>query len=315
MIRLGWNGDRQTKLEQVPRNILIAGIDVPTYRGKRFIEVNSADTVIENVSILDAYSPVGQDSQTISALNTPGNLTFRNLHLQAASENLMLGGDRPWIPGNHIKNVLVEDCILDKPLAWKVAGYPKVKNHFEAKDGWDVTLRRVTCHNTWASAQSGYSIMLTPSRGSLRNILIDDCIVENCGGIFNITGVDVALMFPERTQVKVNGGTFKTNKPEMGGTGWFALLTRGPEYFECYNAEIENDAQTIVVGDSVPIDRIIMKGNTFNLNKYGITIAGHHAQLEHPLINNVVRELVIEENTIDGATAKFKLNFPNNTYV
>lgn len=315
MIRLGWNGERQTSLEQVPRNLLLEGFDVPTYRGKRFIEVNSSDTTIRNVSILDCYSPVGQDSQAIGVLNTPGKLTFQNLHLQAASNNIMLGGDRPWIPGNHIKDVLIKDCLLDKPLEWKVANYPKVKNHFEIKDGWDVIFRNNVLRNCWQSAQVGYGIVLTPSRGSLQNILIENIDMQNVGGCFNITGVDVALMFPERTQVKVNGGIYRTNKPEMGGTGWFVLLTRGPEYFECYGADIQCDAQVILVGDSAPIDRIIMKSNSFNLNKYGISIAGHHAQLEHPFINNVVKELIIEENTIEDATAKFKLNFPNNNYI
>lgn len=315
MIRLGWNGDRQTKLEQVPHNLYLAGIDVPTYRGKRFFEVNAADVLIENVSVLDAYSPVGQDSQAIGVLNTPGNITIRNCHLQAAANNIMLGGDKPWIPGNHIKNVVIEDCLLDKPLEWKVAGTPAVKNGFEIKDGWDVIFRRNTIRNVWKSGQVGYGIVLTPSRGSLQNISIDDCTVENCGGIFNITGTDVSGMFPERTQVRVNNGVFKTNKAEMGGTGWFALITRGVEYFECYGSEIDCDAQVIVCESTIPIDRIVMKGNTFNLNKYGITVNGHHAQLETPFQNNIIKELIIEGNTIEGATSKFKANFPSNTYV
>lgn len=315
MIRLGWNGERQTKLEQVPRNIVLAGIDVPTFRGKRFIEVNSADTVIENVSVLDAYSPVGQDSQAIGVLNTPGNLIFRNNHLQASSNNIMLGGDKPWIPGNHIKNVLIEDNLLDKPLEWKVANYPKVKNGFEIKDGWDVIFRRNTIRNSWQSAQVGYGIVLTPSRGSIVNCYLEDNIVENCGGIFNITGTDVAGLFPERTQVKVQGGRYVTNKAEMGGTGWFALLTRQLEYFEVREAEIDCDAQVIVAESSVPMDRVILEGCTFGLNKYGITVNGHHAQLEYPLINTAIKQLTIQGNTITGATAKFKQNFPDNTYV
>lgn len=315
MIRLGWNGDRQTSLDQVPHNILLEGFDVPTYRGKRFIEVNSSETIVRNVSIVDAYSPVGQDSQAIGVLNTPGKLAFQNLHLQAASQCLMLGGDKPWIPNNHIKEVIIEDCLFDKPLEWKVANYPKVKNHFEIKDGWDVIFRNNTLRNCWQSAQVGYGIVLTPSRGSLRNILIDNVDMQNVSGCFNITGIALDGQFTERTQVKVNGGIYKTNKPEMGGTGWFVLLTRGPEYFECYGADIECDSQVILVGDSAPIDRVIMKGCTFGLNKYGISVAGHHAQLEHPFTNNVVKELIIEENTISGATAKFKLSFPNNTYV
>jgi hypothetical protein len=315
MIRLGWNGDRQTKLEQVPRKLLLEGFDVPTYRGKRFMEVNCAESQFRNISILDAYSPVGQDTQAICVLNTPGELLFQSLHLQASSNCLMLGGDRPWIPGNHIKGVIIEDCLLDKPLEWKVANYPKVKNGFEIKDGWDVIFRNNIIRNCWQSAQVGYGIVLTPSRGSLQNISIDDCTVENCAGIFNITGTDVSGMFPERTQVRVNNGIFKTNKPEMGGTGWFALITRGVEYFECYGSQIDCDAQVIVCESTIPIDRIVMKGNTFPLNKYGISINGHHAQLETPFQNNIVKELIIEGNTIEGATSKFKQNFPNNTYL
>lgn len=314
MIRLGYNGDKQTSLSQVPRNILLAGIDVPTFRGKRFIEVNAADVLIENVSILDVVSPISQDCQAIGVLNSPGNIVIRNVHLQAVSQSIMLGGDRPWIPGNHIKNVLIEDALLDKPLEWKLQGLP-VKNNFEIKDGWDVTLRRVTCRNSWAKAQVGYAIVLTPARGSLRNILLEDCIVENAGGCFNLTGVDASGTFTERTQVTVKGGTFSTNKTEMGGTGWFALVGRGVEYFRVSNADIDCDAQVIVTDGSLPIDEISLRGCKFSLNKYGISVGGHHAQLEHPFPNTLVKELIIEENTISGATAKFKLNFPNNEYV
>ncbi len=314
MIRLGWNGSRQTSLAQVPRNLLLEGFDVPTYRGKRFIEVNSADTTIRNVSVLDAYSPVGQDSQAICVLNTPGKLNFSNLHLQAASNCLMLGGDQPWIPGNHIKEVLIEDCLLDKPLEWKVMGLP-VKNHFEIKDGWDVIFRNNILRNCWQPGQGAYGIVLTPSRGSLQNIQIINCDMANVGGCINMAGIDVAGMFPERTQVTVRGGIFRTNKPEMNGTGWFALVGRGVEYFDCFDADIECDHSLIVVDSVPPVDRITMKGSKFHLNKYGISINGHHAQLEHPLINNTVKSLIVEENTISGATAKFKLNFPNNVYV
>ena len=315
MIRLGWNGDRQTTLAQVPHDILLEGFDVPLYRGKRFIEVNSADTMIRNVSILDAYSPVGQDSQAICVLNTPGDISITNNHLQAAGNNIMLGGDKPWIPGNHIKDILISDCLLDKPLEWKLANFPRVKNHFEVKDGWDVFFQNNILRNCWSSAQVGYAIVLTPSRGSLRNIVIKDCDVQNVGGCFNITGTDVAGMFPERTQVRVEGGIYKTNKPEMGGTGWFALITRGVEYFDCINADIDCDSQVIVCESEIPIDRISMRGCKFGLNKYGITVNGHHAQLEHPFISPIVKELIIEGNTIENSTSKFRLNFPNNVFV
>ena len=313
MIRLGYNGDKQTNLDQVPSNILIEGIDVLAYRGKRFIEINSTKTDINSISILDAYSPVGQDSQAINILNTPGDINISNFHLQAASNNIMIGGDRPWIPGNHIKNVIVRNGILDKPLEWKLANTPKVKNLLEIKDGWYIIISDVICRNCWVSGQTGYCFMLTPSRGSLRDINIINCDVSNVGGIINITGTDAHDMFKERTTVKVDSGTYITNKSDMGGTGWFALLTRGPESFEVYNSNIEVDGNAfLVIGDSSPVDKVIIKGNEFNHSKYGINING---QMYGNNPYKIVKELVVEDNIIHGANSTFKKNFPSNKYV
>lgn len=314
MIIVGLNTKAQNRVDLVPRNVLIDDIHISRYRGKRAIEVNFADGKITNCKILDVYHPNKEDSQAICILNTTGNIEVSDNHLQAASENLMIGGDTMKIPGVRPTNIKVLRNLMDKPLKWKEEGIP-VKNIFECKDGHDVWIEDLIARNCWAGGQpGGYCFMFTPSNGaSLRNINVIRADVSNVGGIVNITGVDATGQNNVRTQVKFDGGTYKTNKAQMGGRGDFALLGRGPEYLDVFNCNIEIDGTTFIyVGDDKVVDRIRVENSRFNCGKYGINING---EMDGGNSKGIVKNLIVRNNTILGATKKFKANFPENTYI
>lgn len=321
MMRFGLNTTAQNTLALVPANIVVHDYTVPTYRGKRVIEVNSRNTVLEKIDIRDVYSPIKQDNQAIAILNSPGNITVQDFWLEAASENFMVGGDTMKIPNTRPTNIIVKNGVLTKPIAWKTLMGPDgkpvapVKNLLELKDGHDVLIEDVEAYNCWVSGQQGYCFMFTPSNGgSLRNIRVVECNVRTVSGIVNITGTDASGINKERTQVVFQGGDFTTNKDEMGGRGCFALMTRGPECLEVYDANINIDGNAImVVGDRVTVDRLIMKRCTFNTGtKYEITIGPLHNG-DNSL--GIIKNLIIEDNIISGASKLFKGRFPNNIYV
>lgn len=315
MIRLGLNTSAQNTVALAPANLVVHDFTCPTYRGKRVIEVNSRNTVLEKIDIRDVYSPVKQDSQAIAILNSPGNITVEDFHLEAASENLMVGGDTMKIPGVRPTNIIVRYGVLTKPLEWKTNTAIPVKNLLELKDGNDVLIQEVEAYNCWASAQDGYCFMFTPSQGgSVRNVKVVECSVRNVSGIVNITGTDASGINKDRTQIVFQGGDYVTNKAAMGGRGIFALMTRGPECLEVYDANIKIDGTTfITVGDRTTVDRIIVKRCTFNTGtKYEISIGGLHNGNNS---QGIVKQLIIEENVISGASKLFKANFPNNIYV
>jgi hypothetical protein len=313
-VLLGRNDAQQTSIEQVPVGVHLQAITSSGHRGKRVIEVNAGDVHIVDADIRDAFDPEGQDSQAICMLNAPGPLTVDGGHLEAASEVFMCGGDAMKIPDCRPTGITLRDVTLTRPLAWRDAGTPKVKNILELKDGHDVLIERCTLSHCWQSAQDGYAFMFTPTRGgSVRNVVVRDCIVSLVAGIVNITGIDDdAATPPPRTQVAIYGGDYRTD-PSMPGSGRFCLIGRGPEHFIVEGAYIDHHGSAFIdCSDKSPVDLLRVVGCTWNYGSYGIRIGGaNHGDNAA----GIVRQIVIEGNTISGAHSQFKSRYPNNTYV
>jgi hypothetical protein len=314
MIRIGLNTTAQNTVASVPKNFLIENLEVDSFVGKRYIEVNAGNGIIRKCQILGVYHPDNQDSQAICILNSTGGIEVSDCHLQAASENIMVGGDTMKIPGIRPTGFRFLRNFLEKPLHWKAEGKP-VKNLFELKDGHDVLIEDMVGLNCWAGGQpGGYCFMFTPANGaSLRNIRVVNADVANVGGIVNITGTDASGKNKERTQVRFDGGIYRTNKAQMGGRGDFALLGRGPEFLDVFGCDIQIDGNTFIyVGDDKIVDRIQVENCKFNTGKYGININGEMNGLN---TKGIVKQLIVRGNTISGASTVFKKNFPDNTYV
>src|SRR5262245_43047086 len=113
-------GDRtQTQLSQVPYAFVIDRVYVhgdPVVGQKRGIALHSSDTSVIN-SYVSEIKTIGQDTQAISGTNGPGNWLIENNHLEAATENFLLGGADPTIPNLVTTNVIFRRNYLTKPLA------------------------------------------------------------------------------------------------------------------------------------------------------------------------------------------------------
>lgn len=311
--QLGVNGSSQTTIAQAPDRIVFRNLRSTGHRGKRAFDVNACHVEFHNCEVRDCYDPGNLDSQAICVLNAPGPVLVEGGYFEAASENLMVGGDDMKIPNCRPTGITIRNATFTKPLAWKTAGTPKVKNLIELKDGHDVVIENCDLSNSWKSAQTGYAFMCTPAEGgSVRNVLITNCRVSNVGGIVNITGTDAAGINPERTQVRIVGGEYRTSA-DMGGDGRFGLTTRGPEYLEIEDVIAHvHGTSFIEFGDAAHVDRFRLVGSTWNYPKYGIRIAGYNHGED---VVGVIGSIVIEGCTISGAASGFKTRYPNNTYV
>jgi hypothetical protein len=176
-------------INMLPRNIVLSGIKVPTHRGKRAFELNCGNTTLLSCSAFDVYDYAAstRDSQGILILNAIGDIHVSGGHFQSGSENILIGGDRTGVVGITPTNILVEDVILEKPLAWMTDGVNRaVKNLFEVKSGVNITLRRAQLDGNWVAAQAGHAIVLTPRNNKkVANILVEDVTVRNAGNAFN----------------------------------------------------------------------------------------------------------------------------------
>ena len=207
----------------------------------------------------------------------PARCCVEGGYFEGGSENLMVGGDRMKIPNCRPTGITIRASVFLKPMAWKDAGIP-VKNLLELKDGHDVLIEDCDLSQCWQSAQDGYAFMFTPTNGgSLRNVVVKNCRVHDVGGIMNITGTDAEGENPERTQVAMYGGEYRTNKALMGGSGRFCLITRGPETVVVENAVIAHEGSSFIdVGDDAVVDVLRVVGCQWNYGSYGLRIGGYN---------------------------------------
>jgi hypothetical protein len=322
--QIGVNGTAQSEVAQAPAGVRFLEVRSVGHRGKRAFDVNAAGVEFLNCEVRDCYSPDGVDSQAICVLNAPGPVLIDGGYFEAASENVMVGGDTMKIPDCHPTGITVRNLTLTKPLAWQTAGTPKVKNLLELKDGAEVLIDNCDLSNSWKSAQDGYAFVFTPSQGGMnRNVEVRNCRVSNVGGIVNIIGTDKSALNPQRTQVKFRGGTYRTNYAALGGRGIFALIGNGPwptgpagpEWFDVEGCEISVDGTAFIDVYDKPagsIDLLRIVGCTWNYPKYGIRLGGYSHGEDY---YGIVKQIVIEGCTITGAASGFKSRYPNNIYL
>jgi len=316
-VQIGKNDSDQTTVEQAPTEVTVTRITVAGHRGKRAIECNGKGVLFTDCDIRDVYDPEKADSQALWIGNSPGDVTIRGGYFEAASENIMVGGDKMKIPNCRPTNILIEDAAFTKPLAWKGNSAIPVKNLIELKDGHNVIIRRCILTNSWPSAQDGYGFMFTPKNGgSLRNVLVEGCEMSEVGAIINITGhdftADNASSLP-RTQVEMRSGTYRTNKAALGGPGRFCLITEGPERVVFDGLVIEHEGSSFVdLADKESCDILHIFDCEWNYGSYGVRIGGYNHG-DNGL--GIIKDLKIEGNTITGAHSHFRERYPDNTYV
>src|SRR5262249_45679041 len=132
----------------------------PAYGQKRGIGLNSASTSILN-SYIAEIKAVGQDSQAICGWNGPGPYIVTNNYLEAAGENVLIGGADPFIPNLVPSDITFTKNYFTKQLAWRTQSW-QVKNLLELKNAQRVAIDGNVLEYNWQAAQNGYAIAFTP---------------------------------------------------------------------------------------------------------------------------------------------------------
>jgi len=323
-ILLGRNTPEQTRLEQVPRNITLERVFVPSHNGplaKNGLENNAINVTLLDCGIADVFNtrPAGiLESHCLVTLNTPGGLTVRGGTYSGASINFLSGGDPVDIPGVVIADLTYEGLTITKPPGWMTDGqFRLIKNLVEFKHGERVVIRDCELSYSWGPEQRGWAFVFTPkTRGSVRDVLVDRCRVHHVGGGVNITGRQLKIENPVRTTgIRILHSTFDIQHDSTRSEyGWFMLLADGPGTIDVEDCEIRCSGTSLVrVDDTDRIERLAFRRCTIpKLPKYSVAT---------PLGNNAIRwqevfdELTFQDCVIGGAPASFKALFPGNTYV
>ena len=285
----------QTTLAQVPHHLEIDRVLIegdPAVGQKRAIAANAAHIVITNSHIREIKA-VGQDSQAIAGWNTPGPITIRNNHLEAAGENIMFGGAHVNIPNVVPSDITIEDNLMTKDLAWRGSSWT-VKNIFELKSARRVLVRGNILEHNWVAAQTGYAVVFTPRNSSGQNpwVVVED--VEFSGNVlrrssagFNLLGHDNTAQSGQLARIRIADNLFY----EIGGAPWngsgiFAQLGGEPRditfdhntvlqtghIMSLYSGSYINGSGVQVPGG--PIVGLVFTNNLIKHNAYGIFGSG-----------------------------------------
>jgi hypothetical protein len=148
-------------LANQPRGVTIIGTDVEGAPAgqKRGFSMHGSNLSLINVKVTEIKLQ-GQDSQAVWLNNGPGPYLVTRSHLEAAGENLILGGDDPRIPNCIPSDVYIGQNTLTKPASWRGSAW-QVKNLLEVKLGKRVRIEGNSLSNNWVAAQAGYAVLFT----------------------------------------------------------------------------------------------------------------------------------------------------------
>jgi PKD repeat protein len=121
ILQVGDGSSAQNSLSLVPHHIVLNHVYIhgdPYVGQKRGIALNAAHVTISDSYIAECKG-IGQDTQAIGGWNGPGPYTIENNYLEAAGENLMIGGADPAIPNLVADGITVRRNYFSRPMAWR----------------------------------------------------------------------------------------------------------------------------------------------------------------------------------------------------
>jgi hypothetical protein len=230
IVRIGEGAAPQTQLSQVPYEIELDRLYIhgsPLYGQKRGVALNGASVSIRNCHISEIKA-VGMDTQAIGGWNGPGPFTIENNYLEAAGENLLLGGSDPAIPGLVTENVVFRYNYVTKPMAWRsaIVATPQGVSASEIAGGgtlpaggysYRVFARRQVGNGAWGTSAS--SALATATVGAQGAVSISWAAVPEATE-YRVYGRGQFWTVTRTSLTDTGGGGTAAAMPTAAGTTW-----------------------------------------------------------------------------------------------
>jgi hypothetical protein len=170
LILLGSATGRERDVNELPDHIVFDRVYVhgdPEIGGIHGILLHGRSVAVVDSYFADWKHP-SHDTQAIVGWNGPGPFKIVNNHLEAAGENVLLGGADASIPNLTPSDIEISRNVFKKRLAWR-PGDPTfagkswmVKNLLQLKHAQRVLIEDNLFEDHWAQGQAGFFLVLTP---------------------------------------------------------------------------------------------------------------------------------------------------------
>lgn len=322
LVRLGEGRQKQKTLDVVPHHIVIDrcyihGFD--TQDVQRGVALNSAETTISNSYISDIHV-VGIEAQAIGGWNGPGPYHIINNYLEAAGENIMIGGADPGIPGLVPSDLEIRGNHMFKPLSWKV-GHPTyagkhwtVKNTLELKNAKNVVIDGNVFENCWTDAQTGIAILFTTrnQEGSapwciVENVTFTNNIVTNADGALNLLGTDNEKPSAQGSRIVIGNNLFTNIK------GPFLTFNGFHNVSVIHNTHIQTGNIMILYGK--PSQQFVYRDNLTVRSPKGYGVFGDATGEGTVALRKFTPDFVFKNNVValaDGSQYPKENQFPGS---
>jgi len=277
IVQLGDGSRLQDTTGEIPHHLEIDRCYIhgdPTYGQKRGVSLNSASTVIVNSYISDIKSRQ-EDSQAIAGWNGPGPYTIENNYLEAAGEVFLLGGADPKIPNLVPSDVSFRYNHVRKQPSWRGQGWV-IKNLIEFKNAQRVVIDRNLIEYSWAAAQPGFAIVLTPRNQEgtapwsvVQNIDITNNTIQHVAAGVNILALDSSTNTVTNDIVMRNNLFLDVSRANWGGNGR-VLLTQGGRDVTFDHNTVFTDGSSVVYADVTQVQGFVFTNNIIPDNAWAI---------------------------------------------
>lgn len=316
LVRLGDGRQAQTTLASVPHHIKIDRCYIhglPTGNAQRGISLNSSDSEITRSYIADIHWS-GTDSQAICGWNTPGRNKIIDNYLEAASENILLGGSDPFSAEFTPTGDQILRNYVFKPLTYKGKGWA-VKNLLELKNARNTVIDGNIFENCWTDGQSGIAILFTARNQDgtapysvVENATFTNNIVRNAEG-----GVHVLRTDTESKGAITSNVTVANNVFDKITFSYLTVINNPVNLTVVHNTVFKNG--NIASFDSRVEDPkatgLTIRDNLFSEGNYGVHGSGVGEGTAG--ITKFYASYVFEKNNLAGRDAS--MYPPNNTFV
>src|SRR5215213_5562860 len=310
LVRFGEGRHKQKTLDVVPHHFVIDrcyvhGFD--TQDVQRGVTLNSGESTVTNSYISDIHSE-GTEAQAISVWNGPGPFHIINNYLEAAGENIMIGGADPGVPNLVPSDIEIRRNYMFKPLSWKV-GDPSyagrhwtVKNIFELKNAKNVVIDSNVFENCWTDAQSGIPILFTVRNQEgtapwsiIQNITFTNNIVRGAEGGLNFLGSD-----NEKPSQRSSGAVISNNLfADIRGP--FLTLNGFNNVSLTHNTHLQTGNIMILYG--TPVQQFVYRDNLTIRGSKGYGVFGDATGEGTVALRKFAPDFVFRNNVLIGADA------------